>query len=151
MKFALAQLKKLNMPYHYSEELDLNPDLVGVEDILQVKETKVEGIINEIDKELYEINFQVSCNLILECAISLKEVPYTLNINFSEKFSTNPDYEDSFLIDKQTLDTKEAIITNILIAKPSKVYAPGVEFISDEEEIKEENVNEAFKSLKDLL
>ena len=34
MRFTLAQLKKLSMPYNYSETLDLSSDLNGLEDII---------------------------------------------------------------------------------------------------------------------
>ena len=123
MKFTLAQLRKLNFPYTYTEELDLNNELVGVEDILKVQSVKVVSTIKEISVSKYEISFHIVANLVLECAVSLQEVPYQLETDAIECFSTNIDDEDSFIIDGQTLDTKEAIITNILVAKPAKVYA----------------------------
>ena len=153
MKFTLAQLRKLNFPYSFTEEIDLRADLIGLEDILDVKKVLVDATITEVTTDLYQIDFAITADLILECAASLKEVPYQVQTNAQELFSINPDNNEAFQITGQTLDTKEAIITNLLIAKPSKVYAEGEEFISDEEETatEEKPVNEAFKSLKDLL
>ena len=34
MRFTLAQLRKLSLPYRYEEELDLSEELAGFEDIL---------------------------------------------------------------------------------------------------------------------
>ena len=150
MKFTLAQLNKFYFPYSFSEDMNLSDDLEGIEDILKVLEVKVTGIITSLYEDCYKIDFTLHAKLILECAASLKEVPYTIDTTFSEKFSIDKDDEDAFLIEGQTLDTKEAIITNLLISKPAKVYAEGENFISDEE-VKEEKINPAFKSLKDLL
>ncbi len=149
MKFALAELQKFKFPYEFSEILDLSADLVGIEDILAVSNTEVSGIIRYISDEKYKIDFIVKTKLILESSISLKEIPYDLNIEFSENFSYLDD-DESFKFNGQTLDTKEAIITNILINKPMSQSLEDETFVSEAEE-ETEYVNEAFKSLKDLL
>lgn len=149
MKFALAELQKFKFPYEFSETLDLSADLVGIEDILAVSNTEVSGIIRYISDEKYKIDFIVKTKLILESSISLKEIPYDLNIEFSENFSYLDD-DESFKFNGQTLDTKEAIITNILINKPMSQSLEDESFVSEGEE-ETEYVNEAFKSLKDLL
>ena len=153
MRFTLSQLLKLPMPYEFSESLDLNDDLVGLEGILKVLSCNVKGIINRIDDENYEIDFHIESDLILECAISLNEVPYSVSTDCSETFSTT-ESDETFTISKQTLDTKEAVITNLLLAKPMNVYAPGVTFEDENdefEEAEEDNINPAFASLKELL
>ena len=153
MRFTLSQLLKLPMPYEYTEDLDLNEDLVGLEGILKVLSCHVKGRINRIDDENYEISFHIESDLILECAISLKEVPYTVTTDCSEVFSTK-ESDETFTISKQTLDTKEAVITNLLLAKPMNVYAPGVSFEDENDEFEDEekdDINPAFASLKELL
>lgn len=154
MRFSLAQLMKLPMPYSFNESMDLRSDLVGLEGILDITRCDVSGKINRIDNENYKIDFTINVSLILECAVSLREVPYEINSDFSEVFSTTDD-DEVFLIEGQTLDTKEAVITNILIAKPMKVYAEGEVFVDENEsfsdEQEERKINPAFESLKDLL
>lgn len=150
MKFALAELNKLKFPYHFEEEMDLKEDLVGLEDILDIKDTKVSETMYYLSEGKYKIDFEVKSHLVVESAISLKEIPLDLNIAFTETFNTKDD-DESFKINGQTLDTKEAVITNILINKPMSQSLEGEVLENEMEEEKEEKINEAFKSLKDLL
>ncbi len=154
MRFSLAQLLKLPMPYRFTESMDLKSDLVGLEGILDVIFCNVEGEVYHIDKSNYQIRFKLHTKLILECAVSLKEVPYEINTTFTEIFSPE-ESDDTFPIEGQTLDTKEAVITNILINKPMKVYADGEYFVDEDDSFgddePEEKINPAFESLKDLL
>ena len=154
MKLTLAQLRKLPMPYRYSEELDLKEDLVDFEDIIDTSLVHVDYEIRERGIDTYLVEFKYDVTLTMQCSITLDEVEYDINEEGSEIFSTADEMEDVFLIEGQTLDTKEAILTNILINKPMTVSTDGVEFISDEEpeeEVEEEKINPAFAKLKDLL
>ena len=91
----------------------------------------------------------------MEDSISLKEIPYLIETTAEEIFSTDASMEDVFVIDGITIDTKEAILTNILINKPMSVTNEEFESDFDEdedvEEVSEEYINPAFASLKDLL
>lgn len=151
MRFTLAQLRKFQMPYSFTED-EVFDELVGFEGIISIPKLHVEGIINRIDNETYEISFNLVSDLILECAITLKEVPYHIECSFKEIFATD-ESDEAFKINGQTLDTKEAIITNLLINKPMQVYADGAEFVDENEDFPEEEKvkNPAFASLKDLL
>lgn len=154
MRFTLAQLRKFTMPYAFSDDVDLK-SLIGFESILDITNLKIEGVINRVDNETYEITFKLVCDLVLECAITLKPVPYHIDTEFKEIFATD-ESDEAFKIDGQTLDTQEAIITNLLINKPVNVYAEGASFTDEDEkfpdEVEEERkVNPAFESLKDLL
>ena len=88
----------------------------------------------------------------LECAISLKPVEYEIETSFDEEFSLNEN-DDCFLINGQTLDTKEAIITNLLINKPVRVISDGESFDDEDDHFEDEETvsNNPFESLKDLL
>ena len=154
MKLTLAQLRKLQMPYRYSEELDLKEELVDFEDIIDTSLVHVDYEIRERGIDTYLVEFKYEVTLTMQCSITLNEVEYGISEEGSEIFSTTDEVEDVFLIEGQTLDTKEAIVTNILINKPMTVSTDGAEFISDEEpddDIEEEKINPAFAGLKDLL
>ena len=154
MRFTLAQLRKLRMPYHFTEELDLSDELNDFEDIISVENCIVNGEIRERGIDTYMIKFEIISDLIMRCAVTLEEVPYRIETIAEEVFSNDETLEDAFPIEGQTVDTKEAVLTNILIAKPMTIVAEGVEFESDEdyeEEVEEEKINPAFASLKDLL
>ena len=154
MRLTLAQLRKLAMPYRCSEELDLKEDLVDFEDIINTSNVHVEYEIRERGIDTYLVEFKYEITLTMQCSITLNEVDYVISEEASEIFTTDSEMEDVFLIEGQTLDTKEAVLTNVLINKPMTVSTEGVEFISDEEpteDIEEEKINPAFAGLKDLL
>jgi uncharacterized metal-binding protein YceD (DUF177 family) len=154
MKFTLAQIRKLQMPHKFSEELDLSEDLDGFEDIVSSKPCHVEALLKERGIDTFLLKLSISIELTLVDSISLKEVSYTVETDAEEIYTTDDLIDDAFIIDGQTLDTKEAVLTNILIAKPMS-FTLEEDFYDDveEEEIEEEEeyINPAFASLKDLL
>ena len=141
MRFTLAQLKKISMPYSYNETIDLSSDLNGLEDIIKSSPCDVSSTIMNRGDDTYKINFKIKIVLTLEDAISLKQLDYPIEIDAEEIFSNDESDEDAFLIDGITLDTKEAIVANILINKPMSTTFE--EFESDED-LEEEN--ETFSS-----
>lgn len=153
MRLTLAQLRKLAMPYHTSEKLDVSEELNGFEDIKGVSLVDVEYEVRERGLDTYWIRFSFKVDLVMQCAVTLQDVPYTISATAEEIFSTEDVIEDVFPIVNQTLDTKEAVLTNVLIHKPMKVLAEGVEFEEEEETDLEESdgINPAFSGLKDLL
>ena len=154
MRFTLAQIRKLQMPYRFTEELDLSEELNGFEDIIAAKPCHVDALLKERGIDTFLLKLSISIDLILVDSISLKEVTYTIETSAEEIYTTDDSIDDAFLIDGQTLDTKEAVLTNILIAKPMS-FTVEEEFIDEEEEeeVEEEGeyINPAFASLKDLL
>lgn len=140
------------MPYKFVDELDLSKDLDGFEDIIKASVCRVEGTLKErgIDTYLYE--FSISIDLELEDAISLKAIPYKINAKASELFTTDSNLEDVILIEGQTLDTYDAVLTAVICNKPMAYTEEEFEDDVDEvEEVKEEKINPAFAGLKDLL
>jgi len=150
VKWALAQLMKITMPYTFDEVLDLT-ELDGFENIKHIDNVNVRTTIKEYGDDTYLCDFNIKATLELEDSISLETIKYDINVNESELYSTNKDSEDATIIETNTLDTKEAIITAILSNKPMSVS--NHEFIDDVdiEEDEEDNINPAFASLKDLL
>lgn len=153
MRLTLAQLRKLSMPYHTSEELDLSLELMDFEDIRSVGVAKIDYVIHERGLDTYLVTFSFEVNLVMQCAVTLQDVPYMISATAEEIFTTDEQIEDAFIITEQTLDTKEAVLTNVLIHKPMTVVAEGVNFESDEDakEDSSDGVNPAFAKLKDYL
>ena len=150
MRFTLAQLRKFNMPYEYDEQIDLKSDLVGLEDIVDSSICNVHSVIRDRGDGSFKINFKINLTLTLEDAVSLSHIEFPIDIDAEEIFSDDESIEDAFLIEGITLDTTEAIVANILINKP--MTTSNEEFNSDiDDEPKEEKINPAFASLKDLL
>ena len=150
MRFTLAQLRKFNMPYEYDEQIDLKSDLVGLEDIVDSSICNVHSVIRDRGDGSFKINFKINFTLTLEDAVSLSHIEFPIDIDAEEIFSDDESIEDAFLIEGITLDTKEAILANILINKPMTTSNEDFNQEIDEEE-PEEKINPAFASLKDLL
>jgi uncharacterized metal-binding protein YceD (DUF177 family) len=90
----------------------------------------------------------------MEDSVSLKEISYIIEADAEEIYTTDDLIEDGFVIEGQTVDTKEAVLTNVLIAKPMSYTLEEDYSFDNEEEIEEEEeeyINPAFASLKDLL
>ncbi len=155
MRWALAQLRKLQMPYSFEEDMNLENELVGFEDILAVKQAKVSGVIEDIANDRYLVRMNIQAKLVLESAISLKPLDFKITTSVEEVYAQSLQYEDEdvSLIECQTLDTTDAVVTQILCEKPMRSIIEGEEFISDYEEDQEEEeyINPAFASLKNLL
>ena len=149
MRFTLAQLRKFSMPYTFDESMDLSSELNGFEDIISSCPCEVHTVIKDRGIDTYLCSFSIRIELHMEDSVSLKEIPYIIETTAEEIFTVDSSIEDAFLIDGQTLDTKEAILTNILIHKPMSITMENFE--SDLEEEQEDSINPAFASLKDLL
>lgn len=151
MRMTLAQLRKVAMPYHITEELDLSNELAGFEDVRSVKPVKVNYTICERGIDTYYVTFSFEVELVMECSVTLQDVPYVIKDFAEEIFTTDDSIEEAFIIEDQTLDTKEAVLTNILINKPMTVVAPGVDFTDDVTFEEQDDINPAFAKLKDFL
>ena len=150
MKWALAQLNKIQMPYTFDECLDLS-ELNGFENIKSIANVNVRTTIKEYGDDLYQCEFKIKADIELEDSVSLEVINYHIDTEATELYSTNEDMDDATIIDTNTLDTKEAIIAAILSEKP--VSISNYDFIdeSDDDTEEEDNINPAFASLKDLL
>ncbi len=148
MKWALAQLNKIQMPYTFDECLDLS-ELNGFENIKTISNVNVRTTIKEYGDDTYQCEFIIKADIELEDSVSLEVINFTVDTKAVELYSTNEEM-DATIIDTNTLDTKEAIIQAILSEKPVSVSSH--DYVEDiEEEDDEENINSAFASLKDLL
>lgn len=151
MKLTLAQLRKLKSDTAFDEELDLSNELNGFEDIISSSKCNVHTVIKERGEETYLCRFHIMIDLIIEDCVTLDEIPYKIDVEAEELFSTDINL-DCFEIVGMTLDTKEAILTNILINKPMSYSKTTFQNNNDEEvEELDESINPAFASLKDLL
>lgn len=151
MKFALAQLGNLRMPYSYDEELDLSLELNGFEDIIFSSKAYVHTVIKERGFETWLCEFKIKIQLMIQDSVTLEEIPYNIDVEDSELFTKDLELEDATLISNLTLDTKEAIIEIILENKPFSQSKEEYFEVDEEESEPEEKINPAFASLKDLL
>ncbi len=151
MRYATSDLRKMQLPLTETSEIDFSSELIGLEDILSCSKANVVETISKQDT-FYKIDASININLIIESAISLKEVPYEINTNVTFLYTNDKDDVsefDAILIENGMIDTYDAILTEILCNKPMTVCLPGEVFTSDEED--NDNINPAFAGLADLL
>lgn len=147
MKLTLAQLKKLKFPYSCNEEINLEEDLKGFENIIDLSTAKIDYKIYERGEETYLLEFNIKVTLKLYDSITLATSDFNLDINYNELYSKDESL-DASIIENDTLDTKEAIIEAILINKPMN-YSDS-EFESQDEN-EDDGINPAFARLKDMI
>ena len=153
MKYAIAQLKKFKMPLRETSEIDFSQDLNGFEDILSSSKATVEETLSQITDDTYRLKAHIQIMLTLQSAISLKEVPYAIDTVLDIEYTTNKGTEDSdaIVIENNTIDTYDAILTEILCQKPMTVKLDGEEFVDEAPEDDTNKINPAFQGLADML
>ncbi|WP_339227593.1 YceD family protein [Oceanobacillus sp. FSL K6-2867] len=168
MKFTLSQIRKnaVNRPFEFDEIVDVSELETMNNDIRKIKPVRVHGKV-DIHGNQFFFSFLIEGEMVLPCARTLVDVPYSFTIKANEMFSTSS-YDDRdedqeiHLIDGEVLDLTPIIKENILLEVPYRVFseepnpeegAPskgnGWEFIS---EVKtEKTVDPRLKKLESLL
>lgn len=119
MKFALSQLRKFELPYHFEYDYNLMENLKHKDDILDVLKCHIDGAILHANADRVEVELEVDCVLKMQCAISLEEVIYPLNFSSTVMFDYYDD--DSYPIDGQTVNIDNAVLSEIVINLPYRV------------------------------
>lgn len=152
MKYTILELKKLNLPLNEVTEFDFSEELNGFEDILSSSKATVEETLTKLNDDYFHLKAHIKIDLVLESAITLEKVPYAIDTILNVDYTTlqNVTDEDAIIVENNTIDTYDAILTEILCQKPMTAKNPGEEFESDLEE-EEDKINPAFASLADFL
>ncbi len=155
MKYTVFQLRKLKMPFEVDEEFDLSNDLDGFEDILKSTPAHVIEKISQVSDDTWEIKAHISIILTLQSSISLKEIPYKVECDTEFEYTLDKDLandSDAILVENNTIDTTDAILTEILCQKPMTSCYDDEEFESDiATDDSNDKINPAFAGLADLL
>ncbi|MBR2891584.1 MAG: DUF177 domain-containing protein [Bacilli bacterium] len=130
MKWSLQQLQKLYKPsnifeieYNFDDYLDELKNSGSETDILEVQTAKAIVSIVKLDMETFKFDYHITANLLIACALTLEPVPYSLDFQVSETYSTDLSEEDDeiFPIEGNTIDTKAIVWSNILLNIPIRV------------------------------
>lgn len=137
MKFTLSQINKeaYSAPFIFERTVDVSDITSRIDnDIKSIDTVIVKGICS-IDEEELLFNLSITGKAILTCARTLVDVPYQLDINTTEVFTTDltkiDDVNDDVhpIID-DLVDLGPVIKENIILHIPSRVF-------SDEKAIEE--------------
>lgn len=127
MKWSLQQLQKITkFPYNFKLESDFHKFLdeikdTGTEtDILDVLSVDCQVSISKIDYQTFKFDYDIKANLLLECALTLEPVEYSMDLQISETYSKNPE-EEMYSFDGNSIDTELAVWSNIVINIPIRV------------------------------
>jgi uncharacterized metal-binding protein YceD (DUF177 family) len=125
MKYAISQIRKFIKPYHF--EYDIEQDkLVSIrQDVIRFDKCHITGTLEEPRQEHYVVTLCINADLIMQCAVSLEEVPY--HLEFSEKVIFGYEEDDDYLIQGETLDIDEAVRTETILNLPYRVVKEGYE------------------------
>lgn len=168
MKFTLNQIfeEAHYGPFEFEETVDVSniPSTIDI-DIRKISTVQVSGICS-IDKDEFIFNFSIKGEVIMPCARTLVDVPYHLDINTTEIFSTDstilPDNEEEIhpifgdIIDLDPY-IKQEIILNIpfRVFSDEKVIEEGTDwsFFTEDEKIQadSEKIDPRLEKLQILL
>jgi len=146
----MQELTRLqNIDNTFEEIIDLSDNIEGT-DIIRISPITVNGSFEIYDDSIYEFYFDIKCELILACAITLVEVPYLIDISVEEIFSTEKNDEYN-IIEGITIDLLPIIWSNIILEKPMRILSENAynnQELKSPEKDKHESINQAFAKLK---
>jgi uncharacterized protein len=149
MKWTIHELiKKQATSNKFKAIIDFNEDIKDT-DILAITPVEVNGDYEVFDSSEFVFYIDIKCTLTLECAITLKEVPYEIDLQVEEVFSIDED-EESNTIEGITIDLLPIIWSNIILEMPMRVVSENAydNFELDNAEFDDDEIENAFSNLK---
>ena len=160
MKFDLTRLKSgidnfisVDIKYEFSKEELENSDL------LELNNVHIKATITKNNFDEYEINGNITGEMVLPCSVTLKPVKIPLNTKFDVNIANFiEETEEKSIICENILDIFPIIWENILMEIPMKVVSDDVsnqtmrgdgwKFVSEKDD---GQTNPEFEKLKELL
>ena len=127
LQFSITELenKAEDTPFYFDEMLDVS-DLAASEsnDIRQINPVQVKGFAIVESSEII-FSFTIKGSMILPCARTLVDVPYSFEMRADEVFSTieDPDKEDVHVMIGEMLDLTPYVKENIILQMPYRVFS----------------------------
>ena len=132
MKYAISQIRKFVKPYHFEYDIDFAKLESIRQDVIRFNTCNVKGTLEEPRQEHYVVTLQIVADLVMECAVSLEEVPY--HLEFTQKVIFGYEEDDDYLIQGETLDIDQAVRTEIILNLPFRVIKEGYEDLFEKDE-----------------
>jgi len=136
MKWAVAQIRKFKKPYEFEYDFDLKSALNGNLDVRDVKKCHIKGILTEPMTDNFDVSLNFDLELVMQCAVSLEDVPVCLEFDSLVRFTYEEDESsDCYVIEKETVNVDEAVMSEIVINIPYRVVKEGYEDLFDTDEV----------------
>lgn len=147
---------KNNFKYEIDSEISIDSETIKNTEIRRITPVKVIGYLF-FNGNNYELNINISGEMILPCSRTLNDVSYPFNIDIDELFDEN---DDNYLkINQNTLDIFPIIWQNILMDIPLRVLSKGAntlpskgdgwQLISEDEEKIDPRLKDLSKFIKE--
>ena len=126
MKWATHELRRLiriDNQFEYVADMSayLNEKLI---DLVDISPVEVTGSFEYLEKEnQFMFDITVDCTLTMLCAITLEEVAVPLHFETDLIFGHDPEDDNLYLIEGNTIDLDPVVFANIVIEMPMKVVS----------------------------
>jgi len=126
MKWATHELRRLiriDNQFEYVADMSayLNEKLI---DLVDISPVEVTGSFEYLEKEnQFVFDITVDCTLTMLCAITLEEVAVPLHFETDLIFGHDPDDDNLYPIEGNTIDLDPVVFANIVIEMPMKVVS----------------------------
>lgn len=166
MKFTLSQIKKnaVHGPFPFEQDVNVTELVNQNNDIRKIELVNVQGVCSVEKKNIF-FDFTITGDLILPCARTLTDVPYQLNIDVTEVFTTSQHYTEEdeeneiHQVTEEVIDLFPYIKENIVLSLPYRVFSDEevieegegwLYYIEDEEQEEEQDEKQIDPRLKKL-
>lgn len=148
MKWTIHELVKQEVIDNtYQDVIDFSGNVAG-SDIIRISPVEISGDFEIYDNKEFVFYSDIKCEVVMACALTLKEVIVPLEFSVEDTFSTFED-ENNYVIDGITIDLLPIIWSNILLEKPMRVTSPNAyDEFTYENTVLDEKPQNAFANLK---
>lgn len=151
MKWTLQQLMKIQtFPYPFETIIDFSNMNINRDDILNIGEVSVKGVLERVDFNTYRIKASVEAVVDIACALTLEPVHYNMNIEVDEVHGTNK-AEETIEVTNNTISLDEIVWSNIIVNIPIRVVRDDAyeilkkrNIVLNEDIAENDNENEVF-------
>ncbi len=147
MKWTIQELKKLfRTNNQFQSTIDCKKFLSEEDpDILDISDVQVKGDFQVLSGEdLYLFNCDISCELIMPCAITLEDVTVPIHFQTTLEFSRKFVDDNTYIFEGITIDLDPVIYSEILVEKPLKVLSESAydEYVEERVELDQEDLSD---------
>ena len=131
MKWSLQQLNRYsNEDLVFETEYDFNDRVSTVSSLISLSTVNVNGTCRCVGVDRYKFDLHITALLELEDSWTLEPVPYQVELDVTEIFDKTETDEDVRIIEKNTVDLKDVVWENILLAIPMRIVKDEVKEVN---------------------
>lgn len=138
-----------------NEEFTFTDEDIKHTSIKGLKDVKAVGKVTRLSDSVYNVQLLITGIMKLECARSLEEVDYPINISIDQNYSEEPLEDEKCVIFQNMLDISSIVWENIVLEVPLRTIKEDAEYLKSGEgwsiKSEEEMANTPLSELKSML